>query len=94
MRDEELDWEIYHALADGKARTVADLAACGYDPALAGAALARLEKAHLVECDGASVRVLSFQESLLLCQLMHEEGSPLVLGNGVIRVRTGGERRE
>ena len=94
MRDEERDWEIYHALHDGKTRTAGDLVARGYARGDVEASLSRLEKAFLVERSGDEVRVLSFQESLLLCQMTHEEGCPLFLENGVIRARTGGERRE
>lgn len=94
MRDEDLDWEIYHALLDGKIRTAGDLGAAGFDPSLAEASLGRLERYHLVEREGDSVRALSFQESLLLCQLKNEEESPLVFENGVIRVKTDGERKD
>ena len=93
MRDEDLDWELYHAVADGKARTMADLAARGHDPARVEASVGRLERAFLVERQGDSVRALSFQESILLCQLKNERGSPLVLENGVLRVKRDGERK-
>jgi hypothetical protein len=93
VRDEDLDWEIYHLLLDGKVRTAADLLAAGYGESLVEASLGRLEKCLLIEREGGSVRVLSFQESLLLCQLKNEDESPLVLENGVIRVRTDGERK-
>jgi hypothetical protein len=93
MRDEDLDWEIYHALLDGKARTAAALAACGYDPGIVEASLCRLEKALLIERSGDAVRPLSFEEAILLCQVKNERDCPLVLENGVIRVKTSGERK-
>jgi len=94
VRDEDLDWEIYHALLDGKVRTARDLAAAGFDPALAEASLCRLERALLIERSGDAVRPLSFQEAILLCQLKNGKDSPLCFENGVIRVKTGEERKE
>jgi hypothetical protein len=94
VRDEDLDWEIYHALLDGKVRTAADLAAAGYDSPLAEASLGRLEKAFLIERRGDAVRPLSFQEALLLCRLKNERDCILSLEDGVIRVKTGEERKE
>jgi hypothetical protein len=98
VRDEDLDWEIYHAISDGKARTVADLGAAGYDPVLVEASLCRLERSHLIERKGDAVRPLSFQEALLLCQLANDRESPVCIENGVIQVRPapepGKERKE
>ena len=93
MREEDLDWEIYHALPDGRFRAVADLVAAGYDQALVEASLCRLERYHLVERRGGEARALSLPESILVCQSRNEEDSPLVFENGVIRVRTGVERK-
>ena len=93
VRDEDLDWEIYHALLDGKVRSASDLVAAGYEASLVEASLGRLGKALLIEREGDAVRTLSFQESLLLCQLKNEEGCPLVIENGVIRVKNGEERK-
>jgi hypothetical protein len=93
MRDEDLDWEIYHALLDGKVRTEADLAGCGYDPGLVEASLCRLEKSLLIERSGDTVRPLSVQEVILLCQVKNERDCPLVFDNGVIRVRIDEERK-
>jgi len=93
MRDEDLDWEIYHALIGGKFRTEADLAGCGYDPGLVEASLCRLERYLLIERRGGGLRALSLPESILLCQARNEEDSPLVIENGVIRVKRAEERK-
>ena len=87
MRDEETDWSVYHALKEGEIWTVKDLEAMGYNRSLIEASLCRLEKSHLVERKGDSVRRLSFQESLLLCQLKNDETCPFVVENGIIRTR-------
>ena len=94
MRDEGLDWEIYHMLLDGKIRTMRDLVTAGYDPSLAEASLNRLERYLLIERRGGEVRVLSVPESILLCQARNEEDCPVVVENGVIRMRARGERKD
>jgi hypothetical protein len=90
VRDEDLDWEIYHALLDGRARTAADLSAAGYDPIRVEASLCRLERYLLVERSEDAVRPLSLQESLLLCQSRNGEDCPFFVENGVIRVKGRG----
>jgi hypothetical protein len=94
VRDEDLDWEIYLALLDGKIRTAADLAAAGYDRALVEASLGRLEEALLIERNGEALRPLSFQESILLCQLRNGKDCPLCLEDGVIRLKKAEGGRE
>jgi hypothetical protein len=92
VRDEDLDWEIYHALPAGETRRVGDLVEAGYDPALVEASLSRLERSCLVERRGDSVRPLSFQEALILCCMRNGRESPFCIENGVVKLRTGKER--
>ncbi|MDD1660985.1 MAG: MarR family transcriptional regulator [Methanomicrobiales archaeon] len=87
MQDGDIDWSVYHALLDGKAGTMQDLAGMGYDPRLIEESVRRLERYYLVERSGDSLRILSFQESLLLCQAKNDETCPFVVENGVIRTR-------
>ncbi|MGA2933697.1 MAG: MarR family transcriptional regulator [Methanomicrobiales archaeon] len=93
MRDEEIDWAVYHALLDGKAGTFQGLACLGYEPRLIEESVRRLEKYYLVERAGDSVRVLSFRESLLLCQANNDETCPFIVENGIIRARSEQERK-
>ena len=93
MQDEEIDWAVYHALLDGKARNLQDLSCVGYDPRLIEESLRRLERYYLIEREGDSVRVLSFHESLLLCQAENDESCPFIVENGIIRARTEQERK-
>jgi len=88
MRDEDLDWEIYHALLYGKVGTARDLVAAGYDHDLVEASLGRLERYHLIERRGEVLRALSLPESILLCHLNNEEDSPLIFDKGIIRLKT------
>ena len=95
MRDEDLDWAIYHALPPGGTLTVGDLVRAGYDPNLIEASLSRLENSCLIERRGDSVRPLSFQEALVLCCMKNDGESPVCIEDGVIRLRPGkGEERK
>ena len=93
MRDEEIDWAVYHALLEGKASTFQDLEDLGMAPRLIEESIGRLEESCLVERAGDSVRVLSVQESLLVCQAKYDGTCPFVVENGVVRARSGQERR-
>lgn len=93
MRDEDVDWAVYHALLDGKACTPQGLACIGYDPCHIEESVRRLEKYHLVERAGDSVRPLSFQEALLLCLAKNDGTCPFIVENGIIRARSEQERK-
>jgi hypothetical protein len=93
VRDEDIDWSVYHALLEGKAGSVQGLACLGYEPRLIEESVRRLEMYYLVERSGDSVRVLSFRESLLLCQANNDETCPFIVENGIIRARSEQERK-
>jgi hypothetical protein len=89
MRDEDLDWLCYTTLSRGeRSATVPELAAAtGLAEDAVAAAAVRLEQALLVRCEGDRVRLLSVQESLLLCQQRYGPKQPYVIENGVVRAR-------
>ncbi len=89
MRDEDLDWRCYTFLSrrSGPA-TLEELAGgVGLPAEAVDASVSRLEKALIVSREGDRVRAMATQESLLACQLRYTNDLPLVLENGVIRVR-------
>ncbi|MEN6342854.1 MAG: MarR family transcriptional regulator [Methanospirillum sp.] len=89
MRDEEIDWLCYTTLSRGPgAATVSELAAAaGLAEDEAAASAARLERALLAQREGDRVRLLAFQESLLLCQVRYGKDVPFEVEDGVIRAR-------
>ena len=89
MREEDLDWAIYHRIPATGCITVEDLAtATGFEPGAIMMSLERLEDALLVRRSGDEVRLLSIQESLIECQCRHTtEDLPFVIENGVIRAK-------
>jgi hypothetical protein len=86
VKDEDVDWLVYHRIPEGAPITSDALAAkCGLGIPEAEASLVRLEKSCLVERAGSSVRLLSFGEALIHNQVKYEKDLPFTIENGVIR---------
>jgi len=86
VKEEDVDWLVYHQLPEGAPVTKEALAAkCGLAVPDLEASLTRLERSCLVECTGGSVRLLSFGEALIHNQLKYEEDLPFTIENGVIK---------
>ena len=88
MKDEDMDWLVYHKLPEGAAMTLDILAThCGLDKPEVEVSLSRLECSCLVERKGNSVRLLSFGEALIRNQVKYEEDLPFTIENGVIKAK-------
>ncbi|KAF5085030.1 hypothetical protein DSECCO2_73530 [anaerobic digester metagenome] len=89
MREEDLDWTVYHRIPETGDITVEDLVeTTGFEPGAVTASLERLEHHLLIRKSGETVRLLSIQESLIECQCRHtREDLPFVIENGVIRAK-------
>ena len=88
VREEEQDWWVYCQIAARDRITVAELgAATGLPRPAVEASAARLVRGLIVEREGESLRAMAVGESLAKCQINHSESSPIVIENGVIRVR-------
>ncbi|WP_292517783.1 MarR family transcriptional regulator [Methanoculleus sp.] len=89
MREEDLDWAVYHGIPQTGSITVEDLAAAtGLEPGAVTASLERLEHYLLVRRTGDTVRLLSIQESLIECQCRYTaDDLPFVIENGVVRAK-------
>ena len=86
MKEEDLDWLVYHQLPDGAPVTMDTLAIrCGLGLPEVEASLIRLERSCLVERTGSSVRMLTFGEVLIKNQVKYEEDLPFTIENGLIR---------
>ncbi len=88
VKEEDLDWWIYHILAeepDQDGATLSEKTDCTASEV--AASLARLEKFLLVERHGETYRIRSIPEMLLSCQCMYDDGAPFIIDNGVIRER-------
>lgn len=88
MKEEDVDWLVYHQLPDGAPVTPDTLATrCGLTVPDVEASLTRLERSCLVERTGSSVRMLTFGEALIKNQVKYEDDLPFTIENGVIRVK-------
>lgn len=89
MREEDLDWLLYHRIAGQDGITVDDLAAgTGHDPSIVSSSVERLRRYHLIGKSGELLRALSIQDSLMSCKLKHAmDDLPFVIENGVIKAR-------
>lgn len=88
MREEDLDWAVYHGIPQSGNVTVGGLAAAtGFEPGAVMASLERLERYLLIRRSGDEVRLLSIQESLIECQCRHTDDMPFVIENGVIKAK-------
>ena len=86
MKDEDIDWMIYHIIAREPGVTTENLvAASGLDATATESSLNRLQKAFLIERIKDTVRVLSFGESLIKTQVKYSDDFPIVFENGVIK---------
>lgn len=90
MREEDLDWLVYHLLLDGTLKDRDLLAArTGCPGEELAASLARLESSFLIAREGTSYRVLSVQEFILASHAQHDPSAPFVIEGGVIREKKG-----
>jgi len=90
VREEELDWVVYHRIGDDAVSTVASIAqALGCSECEIDASCRRLEKNLLIERAGEGYRRLSFVESLASCQMRYCSDMPVYMENGVIKVKPG-----
>jgi predicted transcriptional regulator len=86
VKEEDVDWRLYHLIPVAAPISVAGLAAAsGFDPVTIETSLTRLERSCLVERSGNSVRLLSFGEALIRNQIKYDEDLPITLENGVIK---------
>ena len=89
MREEEIDWNIYHIIQYEKTISPGDIEArTGFEQEIVRDSLKRMEKSCLIGFEGDNVRLLSLQEMLLKCSIKNtaaKPDSPVIIENGVIR---------
>jgi hypothetical protein len=93
VKEEELDWTVYHLLMADETRSGGDLAAAaGCTIEDLDRSLHRLENAMLIECRGGGVRILPLQDIILKSQSRYDQGCPFEVEGGVIRMKRPGDR--
>ncbi|OPY35914.1 MAG: hypothetical protein A4E35_02190 [Methanoregula sp. PtaU1.Bin051] len=90
MKDEEIDWQVYHLITWGHGLSLDWLTAkSGLDPQAVEASVKRLETYLLVQRKGERIEALSINESLIRCQIRHDTLLPFTIENGVIKEKKG-----
>ena len=88
MKEEDVDWVIYHLIVREPSITVEGLiSASGLDPCVVDESLGRLERYLLIERPEGKLRVLNFGEALIRCQVKYSQDLPYTIENGVIKQR-------
>lgn len=88
VKDEDLDWIIYHILSVRGAKTEESLVGeTGLPTGDIRASLTRLELNLLIECRSGTYDILSIPEMLFRCQCRHGQDSPVIIEDGVIKVK-------
>lgn len=88
MRDEEIDWALYHMLSDEKQVMIAALVKrSGLAREIVEASLSRLENNCLITVMGEAVCLLSLSDMLMLSEVLHAPDMPVYIENGVIKAK-------
>ena len=88
VKDEDLDWIVYHVLSDEGAKTEESLVReTGFPAGDISASLYRLSSNLLIECRDGSYDVLSIPEMMFRCQCRYGQDIPVIIENGVVKVK-------
>jgi len=95
MKEEELDWQIYHILAGNHGMDEHSLAGLLQgSPEAIHESFLRLQKSLLIEDSPGGAQVLSIPEMILRCQAKYDTKCPFTFEGGVIRAKSGQERKD
>ncbi|MFA5002104.1 MAG: hypothetical protein WC502_03905 [Methanolinea sp.] len=95
MKEEELDWQIYHILAGNPGMDEHSLAGLlQVSPEAIHESFLRLQKSLLIEDSPGGAQVLSIPEMILRCQAKYDTKCPFTFEGGVIRAKSGQERKD
>jgi hypothetical protein len=92
VKDEDLDWIVYHILSDKGAKTEVSLVQeTGLPAGDISASLLRLKSNFLIDCRDGCYDVISIPEMLFRCQCRYEKDIPVIIEDGVIKVKKPGQ---
>ena len=91
VKDEDIDWIVYHILSNGGAKTEGSIVReTGLSAGDISASLIRLKLNLLIECRDGNYDVISIPEMLFRCQCRYGQDIPVVIEDGVIKVKKPG----
>lgn len=95
MRDEDIDWTVYHLITGNPGCTCETLLEqTGYSRDIVDASLARLKRYCLVDIRDDTLRGCSTTEIVFRNQMAGFMSDGLELSGGVIRYRPAGEEKK
>jgi hypothetical protein len=90
VKEEDLDWLVYHLLLDGTMQDREGLISrTGCSSEELAASLERLELSFLIAREENGYRVQSIQEAMLACQSKYDPATPFIIENGIIKEKKG-----
>jgi len=88
VKDEEVDWDIYHRITIGEVDTVAAVQhVTGYSKAAVIASVERLKWYLLITESDGCLKPLELSEMLFACSIRYTQDLPVTIDNGVIKLR-------
>ncbi len=88
VKAEDLDWIVYHLIADGKASdSDAIIRAAGCSPDEGNESIRRLVSYFLIDSDGDRFVALSVPDMFLRSSCKYDEDMPIVIENGVVKTK-------
>lgn len=88
MKDEEIDWALYHMLEDGKPTKITELCErSGFSPEIVSNSLTRLENNCLICVTGDCANLLSLSDMMMINELKYAPNFPVYMENGVIKIK-------
>jgi hypothetical protein len=95
VRDEDIDWTVYHMITGEKGCTEDTLLTrTGYDKEIIASSLNRLKRYCLIDCRNDVWCACNFEEIILKNQISDLLTDGLELSGGVIRYRPVGEGKK
>jgi len=87
VKDEDLDWIVYHILSDKGAKTEEALVReTGLPLGDISASLLRMKSNLLIDCRDGCYDVISIPEMLFRCECRYGRDAPVIIEDGVIKV--------
>ena len=88
MRNEDVDWTLFHLIPENEIPTISELIdKSGFSRDEVVSSLARLEKDYLIQVIGENVHALSITEIFMMHEVTSSNQSDIYIENGIIKVR-------